>query len=49
MEKDDLLEDMFNYLNEIGQYNYFVIWMTERGYSQKEVEDAVDKYLEWDL
>lgn len=46
MDKDEMAQDLINFLNEMGQYTAFVDWMVERGSEEDEIEECLNKIEE---
>lgn len=49
MNLEDLTIELIGFLNETGNYFNFLEYMTDRGYSESEIETAVEKAEEGKL
>ena len=44
MSEQELLQEVFNYLNEFGQYQDFLDFMEQRGFDIQELESDIERF-----
>lgn len=44
MDKEELADEMYNFLNEMGQMSHFLHWANERGF--EDLTDNVEEVFE---
>ena len=44
MDKEELGQEMLNFLNETGKYQQFLEWLEERGFDKEEADSDMGQF-----